>query len=159
MFEKKFMGMFYGKAKSPQDLPWHSETPARLLVEAVQQRRKAGRALDIGCGTGVHAIYLAQHGYDVTGLDFIPKALEMAAARANTENTDVNWVHTDVLDWKSADPERLLQQARAGQEAALGQLLERYRNYLALLARLQIGRRLQGVSRSGLSVRFSRASY
>jgi cyclopropane fatty-acyl-phospholipid synthase-like methyltransferase len=28
----------------------------------------------------------------------------MAAARANTENIDVNWVHTDVLDWKSADP-------------------------------------------------------
>ena len=42
------------------------------------------------------------------------------------------------------DPERLLRLARAEDGAALGQLLEVYRGYLALLARLQIGRRLQG---------------
>jgi RNA polymerase sigma-70 factor, ECF subfamily len=43
-----------------------------------------------------------------------------------------------------ADPEQLLSLARAGSGPALGQLLELYRGYLALLARLQIGRRLQG---------------
>jgi RNA polymerase sigma-70 factor, ECF subfamily len=42
------------------------------------------------------------------------------------------------------DPEQLLQLARSGSCAALGRLLEMYRNYLALLARLQIGKRLQG---------------
>ena len=42
------------------------------------------------------------------------------------------------------DPEQLVRLARAGNGAALGQLLEQYRNYLAMLARLQIGRRLQG---------------
>ena len=42
------------------------------------------------------------------------------------------------------DPERFLRLARAGGGPALGQLLELYRNYLSLLARLQIGRRLQG---------------
>jgi len=42
------------------------------------------------------------------------------------------------------DPERLLARAAAGDGQALGRLLERYRNYLALLARVQIGRRLQG---------------
>jgi RNA polymerase sigma-70 factor (ECF subfamily) len=42
------------------------------------------------------------------------------------------------------DPEQLLVLARAGNGNALGQLLELYRSYLALLARLQIGRRLQG---------------
>jgi RNA polymerase sigma-70 factor (ECF subfamily) len=42
------------------------------------------------------------------------------------------------------DADRLLRQARAGDVADLGRLLEMYRNYLALLARLQIGRRLQG---------------
>jgi RNA polymerase sigma-70 factor, ECF subfamily len=42
------------------------------------------------------------------------------------------------------DPEELLGKARAGDVSALGQLLELYRNYLALMARLQVGRRLQG---------------
>jgi RNA polymerase sigma-70 factor (ECF subfamily) len=44
----------------------------------------------------------------------------------------------------SPDPERLLGLAQAGDGAALGQMLESYRNYLTLLARNQIGRRLQG---------------
>jgi RNA polymerase sigma-70 factor (ECF subfamily) len=42
------------------------------------------------------------------------------------------------------NPEQLLDRARAGDRSALGQLLELYRSYLTLLARLQIGRRLQG---------------
>jgi RNA polymerase sigma-70 factor, ECF subfamily len=45
---------------------------------------------------------------------------------------------------KATDPERLLVLARVGDQQALGRLLELYRNYLTLLARLQIGRRLQG---------------
>ena len=44
----------------------------------------------------------------------------------------------------TADPEHLLQEARAGDAATLGRLLELYRRYLALLARVQIGQRLQG---------------
>jgi RNA polymerase sigma-70 factor (ECF subfamily) len=46
------------------------------------------------------------------------------------------------------DPERLLGRARAGETAALGRLLEKYRGYLALLARQQIGRRIQGKASS-----------
>src|SRR5262245_46387411 len=42
------------------------------------------------------------------------------------------------------DPEQLLRQARAGDRDALGRLLELYRNYLGVLARVEIGRRLQG---------------
>jgi RNA polymerase sigma-70 factor (ECF subfamily) len=44
----------------------------------------------------------------------------------------------------TAVPEELLQEARAGDAATLGRLLELYRSYLALLARVQIGQRLQG---------------
>jgi RNA polymerase sigma-70 factor (ECF subfamily) len=48
------------------------------------------------------------------------------------------------MDNPRPDPERLVCLARSGTEGALGQLLECYRSYLMLLARLQIGRRLQG---------------
>ena len=44
----------------------------------------------------------------------------------------------------TTNPEQLLQEAQAGDAATLGRLLELYRRYLALLARVQIGRRLQG---------------
>ena len=48
------------------------------------------------------------------------------------------------MERDGSSPEQLLVRARAGQQPALGKLLERYREYLSLLARLQIGRRLQG---------------
>lgn len=103
MFERRVQEMFYGKAKSPEDLPWHSEKPARLLLEAIKQRTVPGRALDLGCGAGTFSIFLAKQGYQVTGLDFIPKALEMAEGRARAEGVLVKWVLADLLEWKSAD--------------------------------------------------------
>jgi RNA polymerase sigma-70 factor (ECF subfamily) len=48
------------------------------------------------------------------------------------------------MEANASSPEQLLVMARAGEPHALGQLLELYRRYLSLLARLQIGRRLQG---------------
>lgn len=48
------------------------------------------------------------------------------------------------MDPLERDPERLVRLARGGDTAALGRLLELYRNYLTLLARVQIGRRLRG---------------
>ena len=45
-------------------------TPARLAP---------GRAIDLGCGTGANVRYLAQHGFEATGVDFSPVALRSAA--------------------------------------------------------------------------------
>ena len=99
MFQKKFMERVYEKASKPSDLLWHSEEPSPFLVKVIQERKKAGTALDLGCGAGVFSIYLAKSGYQVTGLNFIPKALEMASQLAKEKGAQVNWVQADLLNW------------------------------------------------------------
>ena len=42
----------------------------------------AGRALDLGCGTGTNVIYLAQHGWETIGVDFSPVAIQQARQKA-----------------------------------------------------------------------------
>ena len=98
MLQKKFMESVYRKARKPSDLLWHSEEPSQFLVKAMEAR-KQGTALDLGCGAGVFSIYMAKHGYNVTGLDFIPEALDMARLLAKEKNATVNWVEADLLQW------------------------------------------------------------
>jgi SAM-dependent methyltransferase len=53
-------------------------------------------ALDVGCGTGDCAIYLAQHGWQVTGVDYVAKPLEKARTKAGAADVSVNFVRADV---------------------------------------------------------------
>jgi SAM-dependent methyltransferase len=99
MFIRFMQETFYKRAKTPKDLPWHRDTPDGFIQEVVEARGRPGRALDLGCGTGVFSVWLAKRGYEVTGLDFIPRAIEMSRALAAAESVQVNWVNTDLFEW------------------------------------------------------------
>lgn len=71
----------------PPELSGLIEGPAAL---------PAGRALDVGCGTGTQAVYLAGHGWDVTAIDAVPRPLARARARAEAAGVKVDWVLADV---------------------------------------------------------------
>jgi SAM-dependent methyltransferase len=92
--------IFYGIGFTPWDGHPHS-TALRELVEA-SDAPPAGSALDVGCGTGDTSIYLAQHGWLVTGVDFTPKALDKARAKARDAGVTVNFVHGDVTHLNQA---------------------------------------------------------
>jgi SAM-dependent methyltransferase len=76
--------------------PWERDTVPTPLVELVAQYPSTGRALDIGCGTGRDAVYLAGRGWTVTGVDSVPRALDAAGQRARASGVEVNWVGGDV---------------------------------------------------------------
>jgi SAM-dependent methyltransferase len=68
---------------SGESLPWDTGTPDPLLVEVIESRAIAPeRTLEIGCGTGTNAIFLAQHGFDVLGIDISEVAVARARAKA-----------------------------------------------------------------------------
>jgi SAM-dependent methyltransferase len=55
-----------------------------------------GRALDLGCGTGTNAITLAKHGWEVTGVDFVKRAVNLAQQNAQQYAVKVDFQVDDV---------------------------------------------------------------
>lgn len=96
--EKETFLQTYQWAKEWSQLPWAHEEPTLFLAE-ICQRRAPGRALDIGCGSGTDSVYLATRGWDVTALDFVPKALEFTARRAEQAGASVTTVEADITAW------------------------------------------------------------
>ena len=83
------------------DALWSGRPNAQLVAEAADL--PPGTALDIGCGEGADAVWLAAHGWQVTGVDFAATALQRAAAGAATAGEEVaariEWVRADVTQW------------------------------------------------------------
>jgi len=65
-------------------VPWDGHPLAISLQELIdgEGALAPGTALDLGCGTGDNSIYLAEHGWQVTGVDFVAKAVHKARAKA-----------------------------------------------------------------------------
>ena len=74
-----------------------SGRPNGALVAEVDEL-PPGRALDVGCGEGADAIWLAQQGWDVTALEVSGVALERAAVHAGAAGAAVRWVHAGLVE-------------------------------------------------------------
>ena len=81
-----------------EEVPWNIETPPDALVELVKNGKvKRCKTIDLGCGVGNYAIYLASLGFDVTGIDISPTAIKIAEENAKKKGIRCNFLAADVL--------------------------------------------------------------
>jgi len=77
--------------------PWDTQVTPPEVMEFIA-RTPPGKALDLGCGTGTNAITLARHGWRVTAVDFIPKAISAARAKAARSGVAIEFLVANITD-------------------------------------------------------------
>ena len=80
------------------ELLWHAE-PNRFVVEEVGGLAP-GTALDLACGEGRNAVWLAEQGWRATGVDFSAVALAKGRRMAEQRGVTVEWIESDLREWE-----------------------------------------------------------
>jgi SAM-dependent methyltransferase len=105
------MSLFYRVAYAIGFKPWEKASTHRPAAEQVaklfdreQSERQPpyGRALDLGCGTGHWALVLAARGWQVTGIDVVPRAIKAAKASAENARAEIKFIEGDVTALRAA---------------------------------------------------------
>lgn len=80
------------------NIPWNSETPPDALVRIVQDGKvRPCKTIDLGCGAGNYAIYLAGLGFELTGVDSSPTAIKIAGEHAKKQGVRCRFIVADLL--------------------------------------------------------------
>ena len=77
--------------------PWDIGRPQKEFIELVQRGEISGSVLDIGCGTGEHALFFAGEGYDAWGVDSAPLAIQKAREKADRRGLQVHFCVLNAL--------------------------------------------------------------
>jgi SAM-dependent methyltransferase len=86
------------------DLPWDTGRPSSELQRLVSEGKiRPCRGLELGCGTGTNTVWLALQGFEVTGVDLAPLAIERAKQGARAAGVQANFVVADLLQLPDLD--------------------------------------------------------
>ena len=89
-----------------EELGWELGKPRLLLVEYMEKGLlPKGRALDLCCGAGTNTVYLAQNGFDVTGIDISKTAIEIARKKAHQAKVSINFLSESFINLSFNDEE------------------------------------------------------
>ncbi len=80
------------------DDAWYAE-PEPIIMEEVKGL-KPGRGLDLGCGAGGNALWLAEQGWEVVGVDWAESAIKKARASATAKRLGASFIVADITQWK-----------------------------------------------------------
>jgi SAM-dependent methyltransferase len=78
--------------------PWDTNVTPPEVIETIEgpDKLNPGRAIDLGCGTGTNVIYLARHGWEAVGVDFVGRAIDEAREKAKEAEVEVTFFQGDV---------------------------------------------------------------
>lgn len=80
------------------DIPWNVESPPRALVELIESGQvRPCKTIDLGCGAGNYAIWLAGLGFEVTGVDVSPSAIALARDNAEKKGVTCDFLAEDAV--------------------------------------------------------------
>ena len=80
---------------------WEIGRPQREFVTLEETGEIRGDVLDVGCGTGENALFLAERGHKVWGVDSVPRAIELAREKARERDLPVTFLVQDALDMEN----------------------------------------------------------
>jgi 2-polyprenyl-3-methyl-5-hydroxy-6-metoxy-1,4-benzoquinol methylase len=83
--------------------PWDIGRPQPAFLELADAGMVHGRVLDVGCGTGEHALMAASRGLEATGIDSAPRAIATAQAKARERRIHARFVVWNALDLAALD--------------------------------------------------------
>lgn len=102
-FESLYEGGPMLEGVDPAAVPWDIGGAQPVVIEAERAGRLRGAVLDVGCGLGDNAIYLARQGHQVTGIDNAPAAIEQAQQRARQHGVDITFAVADAASLAGLD--------------------------------------------------------
>lgn len=82
--------------------PWDTQVSPPELMEFIENN-PPGHALDLGCGTGTNVITLAQHGWQVIGVDYVKRAIRRAKFKASQAGVSAEFIVNDVTRLKDVE--------------------------------------------------------
>jgi ubiquinone/menaquinone biosynthesis C-methylase UbiE len=83
--------------------PWDIGRPQPAFEALTDAGQLVGRVLDVGCGTGEHALLAASRGHPAVGVDISPEAIELARRKAEERHLEVGFLVGDALDLSVVD--------------------------------------------------------
>ena len=87
---------FFEKAYQERP-PWDIGRPQQEIVRLEQTGQITGTVLDVGCGTGDNALFLASCGHEVVGLDSVERAIEAARRKADERSLSATFIRGEIL--------------------------------------------------------------
>lgn len=97
MSANEFTPEFWDERYGASERVWSGNPNAQLVEQT--SHLAAATALDVGCGEGADAVWLARRGWQVTGMDVSQVALDKAARHADEAGVVVQWLQRDLMGW------------------------------------------------------------